>query len=68
MNNLLKLEGAKVMNSMKDKYSEVVDKMSDKMNNMSMNLSQVVPNSPKQTAASINAPTVPTVVTVSSSP
>lgn len=68
MNNLLKLEGAKVMNSMKDKYSEVVDKMNDKMNNMSMNLSQVVPNSPKQTAASINAPTVPTVVTVSSSP
>lgn len=64
MNNLLKLEGAKIMNSMKDKYSELIN---DKMNNMSMSLSQVVPNSPKQTAASTNAPTVPTVVTVSSS-
>jgi hypothetical protein len=64
MNNLLKLEGAKIMNNMKDKYSELIN---DKMNNMSMNLTQVVPNSPKQTAASTNAPTVPTVVTVSSS-
>ena len=64
-----KMRESGILDKMKDKMKEsgildkMKDKMKDKMDASVHKFNAVVPNSPKQTGASVRAPTVPTVTT-----
>jgi hypothetical protein len=61
MTILDKMKDSGILDKMKD--SGILDKMKDKMKDSVHKFNTVVPNSPKQTGASVRAPTVPTVMT-----
>ena len=60
-----KMKDSGILDKMKDKMKDsgILDKMKDKMKDSVHKFNTVVPNSPKQTGASVRAPTVPTVMT-----